>query len=95
MPGSNRHAYLFDPEAHGNEVFYGMEQIGWDGLSKPREMCSGVLSARPSLPQPSEATEVADAGGAGIDVLSGQLPQAPRGDRAHDGPRRRRSRGSQ
>jgi catechol 2,3-dioxygenase-like lactoylglutathione lyase family enzyme len=74
MPGSNWHTYLFDPEGHINELFYGMEQIGWDGLSKPRQMWSGVLGERPSLPQPSEATEIADAGGAGVDVLSGHRP---------------------
>jgi hypothetical protein len=56
MPGSNWHTYLFDPEGHINELFYGMEQIGWDGLSKPREMWSGVFNERPALPQPSEAT---------------------------------------
>jgi catechol 2,3-dioxygenase-like lactoylglutathione lyase family enzyme len=71
MPGSNWHTYLFDPEGHINELFYGMEQIGWDGLSKPSQMWSGVFHERPSLPQPSEATEVADAGGAGIDIASG------------------------
>lgn len=75
MPGSNWHTYLFDPEGHINELFYGMEQIGWDGLSKPREMWSGVLGERPSLPQPSEATEVADAAGAGVDILSGHRAQ--------------------
>ncbi|MCW2756221.1 MAG: Extradiol dioxygenase [Marmoricola sp.] len=74
MPGSNWHTYLFDPEGHINELFYGMEQIGWDGLSKPREMWSGVLNERPSLPQPSEATEVAHAQAAGVDVSSGHRP---------------------
>ena len=71
MPGSNWHTYLFGPEGHINELFYGMEQIGWDGLSKPRAMWSGVLNERPSLPQPSEATEVADAHRGGVDLTSG------------------------
>ncbi|MEV0473930.1 VOC family protein [Streptomyces prunicolor] len=71
MPGSNWHTYLFDPEGHINELYYGMEQIGWDGLSKPSQMWSGVFHERPSLPQRSEATEVADAGGSGIDIASG------------------------
>src|SRR5438105_10403297 len=35
MPGSNWHTYLFDPDAHVNELYYGIEQIGWDGHSKP------------------------------------------------------------
>ncbi|WP_329045751.1 VOC family protein [Amycolatopsis sp. NBC_01488] len=71
MPGSNWHTYLFDPEGHINELFYGMEQIGWDGLSKPRPMWTGVLNERPSLPQPSEASEIAGARDAGVDILSG------------------------
>src|SRR5476651_229041 len=29
MPGSNWHAYLMDPDAHKNEICYGMEQVGW------------------------------------------------------------------
>ncbi len=71
MPGSNWHTYLFDPEGHINELYYGMEQIGWDGLSKPPAMWSGVLNERPSLPQPSEATEVAEAARQGVDLESG------------------------
>ena len=34
-PGSNWHVYPFDPDQHINELYYGIEQIGWDGLSKP------------------------------------------------------------
>jgi catechol 2,3-dioxygenase-like lactoylglutathione lyase family enzyme len=82
MPGSNWHTYLFDPEGHINELFYGMEQIGWDGLSKPREMWSGVLGERPELPQPSEAREIADASRAGIGLGSGHRPDKLTADRA-------------
>ena len=74
MPGSNWHTYLFDPEGHINELFYGMEQIGWDGLSKPSAMWSGVLSERPSLPQSSEATEIAQAQLHGVDITAGHRP---------------------
>ena len=38
MPGSNWHTYLFDPDGHQNELYYGIEQIGWNGHSKPRIM---------------------------------------------------------
>jgi len=38
MPGSNWHCYPYDIEGHRNELYYGMEQIGWTGLSKPRAM---------------------------------------------------------
>ena len=71
MPGSNWHTYLFDPEGHINELFYGMEQVGWDGLSKPPEMWSGVLGEAPELPQRSEADEIRSAQSDGVDVSSG------------------------
>ena len=38
MPGSNWHTYLLDPDGHSNELYYGIEQIGWDGYSKPQSM---------------------------------------------------------
>jgi catechol 2,3-dioxygenase-like lactoylglutathione lyase family enzyme len=81
MPGSNWHTYLFDPEGHINELFYGMEQIGWDGLSKPREMWSGVMDERPSLPQISEAGEVQRAAGDGVDLASGHRVDSHRDQR--------------
>ena len=38
MPGSNWHTYIADPDGNVNELFYGIEQIGWDGFSKPWDM---------------------------------------------------------
>ena len=38
MPGSNWHTYVKDPDGHVNELFYGIEQIGWTGHSKPKQM---------------------------------------------------------
>ena len=35
MPGSNWHVYVYDPDGHTNELYYGIEQIGWNQLSKP------------------------------------------------------------
>jgi len=35
--GSNWATYFYDPDGHTNELYYGIEQIGWDGLSKPAE----------------------------------------------------------
>jgi catechol 2,3-dioxygenase-like lactoylglutathione lyase family enzyme len=71
MPGSNWHTYLFDPEGHINELFYGMEQIGWDRTSKPRELWSGVLSELPILPRKSESSELHDARISGIPTDTG------------------------
>jgi len=71
MPGSNWHTYLFDPDGTINELYYGMEQIGWDGLSKPRQLHAGRFLAAPSLPQPSEEMEVLAALDQGMDPFSG------------------------
>jgi catechol 2,3-dioxygenase-like lactoylglutathione lyase family enzyme len=71
MPGSNWHTYLFDPEGHINELFYGMEQIGWDRTSKPRELWSGVFSELPILPRTSESSELHDAKQSGVPTDTG------------------------
>src|SRR5215831_8751585 len=74
MPGSNWHVYVYDPDGHTNEFYYGIEQIGWNQLSKPRDMYYRGFNEKPSLPQMSEAAEVAEAREKGIDVLSGHRP---------------------
>jgi catechol 2,3-dioxygenase-like lactoylglutathione lyase family enzyme len=48
-----------------------MEQIGWDGRSKPAPMHERGFRQAPSLPQIPELQEVADAAQAGIDLASG------------------------
>ena len=80
MPGSNWHTYLFDPEGHSNELYYGIEQIGWNGHSKPRSMYNIGFEEPPPLPQKSEFQETQNALAEGVDVLSGyrhleQLPE--------------------
>jgi catechol 2,3-dioxygenase-like lactoylglutathione lyase family enzyme len=72
MPGSNWHCYFRDPDGHTIELYYGMEQIGWDGRSKPRDMYDRRFDNKPVLPQISEQQEVADAVGRGVDIFSGQ-----------------------
>jgi catechol 2,3-dioxygenase-like lactoylglutathione lyase family enzyme len=71
MPGSNWHTYLYDPDGHSNELYYGIEQIGWNGHSKPRAMYDRGFDHPPELPQISEFTEVEQARAAGLDLLSG------------------------
>lgn len=71
MPGSNWHTYLFDPDGHSNELYYGMEQIGWNGHSKPRAMYDRGFDEPPELPQISEFDEVQQALSKGIDLTSG------------------------
>jgi catechol 2,3-dioxygenase-like lactoylglutathione lyase family enzyme len=71
MPGSNWHVYVYDPDGHTNELYYGIEQVGWNGVSKPVEMYDRGFREKPPLPQTSESAEVAEARGKGIDIFSG------------------------
>lgn len=72
MPGSNWAVYFRDPDGHMIELFYGMEQIGWDGLSKPRSLYErfGHFN-EPSLPQPGEQAELAGVVGDGVSLADG------------------------
>jgi catechol 2,3-dioxygenase-like lactoylglutathione lyase family enzyme len=69
--GSNWHTYVYDPDDHVNEVFYGIEQVGWDGHSKPLDLKPQRVEAVPELPYKSEQEEVQAALARGIDLLSG------------------------
>src|SRR5436853_511667 len=71
LPGSNWHFYPPDPEGHTNELYYGIEQIGWDGYSKPREMYGVRYAKPPQLPHKSELAEVMDATAHGIPIEKG------------------------
>jgi catechol 2,3-dioxygenase-like lactoylglutathione lyase family enzyme len=71
MPGSNWHAYVNDPDGHTNELYYGIEQVGWEGYSKPRSMYGRGFREAPVLPQINEFQEVEDALAEGIDLESG------------------------
>jgi catechol 2,3-dioxygenase-like lactoylglutathione lyase family enzyme len=71
MPGSNWHAYISDPDGHTNELYYGIEQVGWTGHSKPRSMYHRGFREQPELPQMSELDEVQQALADGIDLQSG------------------------
>jgi catechol 2,3-dioxygenase-like lactoylglutathione lyase family enzyme len=74
MPGSNWHVYFLDPDGNTLELYYGMEQIGWDRTSKPVPMhCRGFETA-PPRPQMSEAAEIRDAQDHEIDIHSGWRP---------------------
>ena len=74
MPGSNWHVYVYDPDGHTTELYYGIEQIGWNQRSKPRAMYYRGFRDKPSLPQMSEAAEIAEAADKGIDIFSGHRP---------------------
>jgi catechol 2,3-dioxygenase-like lactoylglutathione lyase family enzyme len=71
LPGSNWHFYPPDPDGHTNELYYGIEQVGWDGYSKPREMYGVRYEKPPKLPHMSELAEVAKATADGIPIEKG------------------------
>ncbi len=84
MPGSNWHTYVYDPDGHTNELYYGIEQIGWNQASKPRDMYYRGFQQKPELPQMSEAAELREAQEKGIDVTSGHRPALPNGEARFD-----------
>jgi catechol 2,3-dioxygenase-like lactoylglutathione lyase family enzyme len=75
LPGSNWHFYPPDPEGHTNELYYGIEQVGWDGYSKPREMYGVRYAKPPQLPHKSEYAEVLDATAQGVPIEKGLRAQ--------------------
>src|SRR5207253_5149435 len=72
MPGSNWHCYVYDPDGHTNEFYYGIEQVGWNDLSKPRAIYYRGFRQEPPLPQMSENAEVVEAlHDKGVDIYGG------------------------
>jgi catechol-2,3-dioxygenase len=56
-PGSNYANYVFDPDGFRVELYYGMEQVGWDRRSKPPALFTAIDYV-PQLPEPAEISEV-------------------------------------
>lgn len=72
MPGSNWHCYVYDPDGHTNEFYYGIEQIGWNEVSKPRDIYYRGFRDEPPLPQMAEMIEVTEAlHDKGVDIFAG------------------------
>ncbi len=84
LPGSNWHFYPPDPDGHTNELYYGIEQIGWDGYSKPRDMYGVRYSKPPQLPHKSEYAEVRQATSDGIPIEKGTRAQDLGGEEKYD-----------
>lgn len=73
-PGSNWALYFKDPDGHMVELFYGMEQIGWDGRSKPMKAFAHLSrTTAPELPHVSDLDEVVAVQAQGIDLHDGHL----------------------
>jgi len=65
-PGSNYHLYFYDPDDQTVELYYGIEQIGWDGYSKPADMRPGSIPKvlpEPHIPEYMEVDEALTRGG--------------------------------
>lgn len=77
MPGSNWHFYPFDPDGHVNELFYGIEQVGWDGYSKPLAMHKIRYTLPPPLPHRSEYAEIAAGYAEGVEARAGWRQAEP------------------
>jgi catechol 2,3-dioxygenase-like lactoylglutathione lyase family enzyme len=82
--GANWNFTVTDADGISNEIYYGMDQIGWDGVSKPYEICpdgdplpeiDGV--AEPDFPMAKAAIE------GGLDLKKG-LHQRPFGTPKYD-----------
>lgn len=84
MPGSNWHVYVRDPDGHTVELYYGMEQVGLLGSSKPQSMYDRRFREQPSLPQISDLTERAQALARGVDTHSGYAIRDLVTDATHD-----------
>jgi len=72
VPGSNWHFYAPDPDGHVNELFYGIEQIGWSGHAKPLQVHQLRHEKPPQLPFRSEQSEVDAALAAALRLDAGQ-----------------------
>lgn len=71
MPGSNWHVYILDPDGHTVELYYGMEQVGLNGRSKPLGYYYRRFTDQPPLPQISDLDEMAEASSRGVSMEQG------------------------
>jgi catechol 2,3-dioxygenase-like lactoylglutathione lyase family enzyme len=72
--GSNWATYFYDPDGHTNELYYGIEQIGWDGKSKPAEYRRPVRE-KVRLPVKSEFEEIQESlATTGVPISAGYRP---------------------
>ena len=82
--GANWNFTVTDADFISNEIYYGMDQIGWDGVSKPPQICPNNEkppapdgAVMPDFPMARQAIEQ------GLD-LRGGLHQRPFGEPAFD-----------
>lgn len=71
MPGSNWHCYFQTPEGQTCEVYYGMEQVGVNGRSKPMGYYDRRFDGEFPLPQLSDFDEREAAKAKGVSMEDG------------------------
>ena len=76
FPGSNWAVYCFDPDGLRVELFYGMEQIGWDRRSKPPQYYVPPEYV-PHLPEPAELSDILRLEAAHSELPKGYRPIEP------------------
>jgi catechol 2,3-dioxygenase-like lactoylglutathione lyase family enzyme len=84
MPGSNWHVYVLDPDGHSVELYYGMEQVGINGRSKPRSFYDRRFETRPPVPQISDFDEMARATARGAKLADGYAIRELGGSERYD-----------
>jgi len=57
-PGIDYAAHVQDPDGHCLQLYYYMEQVGWDGKPRPQELRRPVQGAWPEVLEPLSDTYV-------------------------------------
>ena len=55
-PGIDYAAHLLDPDGHCIQLYYYMEQVGWDAKPRPKELRRTVRGEWPELLEPLSDT---------------------------------------
>jgi catechol 2,3-dioxygenase-like lactoylglutathione lyase family enzyme len=74
--GMNYHLYMWDPDEQIDELYYGIEQVGWDGKARPKDMYHSMTEAT-MQPQINEFDEIQQDVAAGHDMFAGYRYEDP------------------
>ncbi len=74
FPGSNWAVYAYDPDGFRVELFYGMEQVGWDRQSKPPQFYLPP-DYTPAIPEAAEISEIKQVRSEHPELPAGFRPQ--------------------
>jgi len=84
MPGSNWHTYFSTPEGQTCELYYGMEQVGINGHSKPLPYYERRFDGEFPMPQISDFTERDKMEAQGVSMEDGFKRKELGDDRHHN-----------